>query len=471
VQVSTVRHALMFLVALGFGPGPLLAQTVELTIPEARAAAQGALLAGSPDVTAVLAEGLLQRDPDDYGTLMLLAWARIYLGEPKLAIAPARRALSVSKGHPAAGYEAATVLAKAAYDQGRRAAAIWWLRRASDFAQSDVDRAAVSDGIASIREQSPWRTNLAATVTPSSNVNGGSAETGGVGEWFGTPIFLSYSDDARAISGVGTTVDLGASYRVASGSGYQTYFGVRGYGASYVLTEKAYRPVILPNGQTVKDPVNGRDFAFAAVEVNFVHARLPSSGQGLLTFGGTLGQSWYAGSPLSHYGRIEASRRFPLGKAMEAELGLSLEQTISDTSDLHSFSPTLRGQISRNLKNADQLSLSLSLATTNASDAATESHEVRAGLGYGFGKPMGPFDVSLNLTAFAETFPFTSLGGTKAGERTDYGLTGTIEIGLPKAEMLGFVPTVSLSTGRTWSNVNRYKTVDLGLAFGLRSSF
>ncbi|WP_229804651.1 tetratricopeptide repeat protein [Neogemmobacter tilapiae] len=429
------------------------------------------LEAGDSYRATVLADGLLQRDPNDMQALHVKAWAAVLAGAPVQARPSAWKLYQVSRNDPAMRQEAAKLLAKVAYDRQNYGVAMWWLRRASDFATHPEELAEIADSIGNIRSQSPWRINLAFSATPSSNVNGGSSETGGSGEWFGIPIELRYDDSAQAISGIEIGGQLDVAYRVARSDKSQTMLGVRGLGSSAFLTEDAFREVMSADGDREQIKVRGRDFSYQAVEIYLAHSMRPASGNGLYVLSGRLGHSWSAGSPYTAYSQIEVTRYLRFGDKMTATLGADIRQVDYFDSDIRDLTPSLQGELAFDLPSGDGLAVGLSISDTRSNNAPNESQEAELSLNYSLGKPVGAFEISGGISANVEIFDVANLGGTRFGERKDYGVNGQLTLGLPEAQVMGFTPNFTISAGKTWSNVNRFKTVDLGVGFGWESRF
>jgi hypothetical protein len=462
--------------ALGFIPGPVLSEpaasgAVELTIDEARTLAVQYLETGELGRATVLADGLLLRDPSDRQALQIKSWAAILSGQPKAARPVAWKLYQVSANDPAMRQEAAKLLAKSAYDQQNYGIAILWLRRASDFATSPEEMADIAQSIGNIRSESPWRINLSFNATPSSNVNGGSSETGGSGEWFGIPIELRFDDSAQAIAGIeiGGQVDL--AYRLQESAQSQTLLGVRGVGTSAILTDDAFREELASDGGRNLVKVRGSDFAYEAAEIYLTHNFIPAPGEGYISISGRFGHSWYASSPYTAYSQIDITYYRNLNDTTTATLAGGLRQVDYFGSDTRDLTPSLRGDLGFTLASGDVLSVGLSLQETHSTGATNESQQAELNLDYSLAKAVGPFEVSGGLGANVELFDFANLGGTRFGERKDYGVSGQITLGLPQAQVMGFTPNFTVSAGKTWSNVNRYKTVDLGVGFGWESRF
>jgi hypothetical protein len=459
--------ALCLLLLAGHAAAETGNSTVKLGIDEARVVGEEALATGNPALAARIARGLLQRDDSDIGAWLMLGWAEIALRRPDAAGDAGSAAFRAAKGVPRARFAAAMLSAKAAYDGGRLTAAQFWLRRAGDAATSPEERAQAVAGFRSIRQQNKWSAVLNFSASPSSNINGGARETALTID--GRPITiggfpLTNNGEARALSGLEATLDLSFSYRLSESAKQQTSLGFRLYGATYALSDEAKR-------QTEESGTTGSDFAFTLVEASLRHVRLPASGKGTLSFGASLAQSWYGGQILNHSARIDVARAFPLGPNNTAQIAASLEQSISDTDDDRTLLGTLQGQVVMPLESGATLQFSAGLSGTESNDRRNEYVSLRGGVTYTLAKPVGPAEVTLGLSVSSRHYPATSVGSFNPEERNDLRVTGTVEMLLPKAEVMGFAPTVTLSAGRTWSNASRFETEDLGVAFGLKSTF
>lgn len=455
--------ALALLVSIAPATAEEPADTLSLSIDEARQLARAALAEGRADITAEIARGLLQRDPADIEALMMLGWAEVGLGNPRAARAAGARAYALARGKQPLRFDAARLAAKGAYDEGRLTLAGYWLRRAGDAATSPQERTEAVEGFRDVRSQNPWNTRLNFSLSPSSNINGGAKDDRLTID--GRPTGAILSPDAQALSGFEATLDLSTSYRLPSGPRSQTAVGVRLFGSTYAMSEEARR-------QTEERGTKGSDFAFAAVETSVRHLRLPESGKGTISLGFTVGQTWYGGQLLNHYARLDAARSFPAGEAADAAVSGSLEQSLSDRDDDRNFSATLNGQWNHELRSGAVLGFSAGISGTSSNDPSNEFTAVRGGVSYALARPVGPAEVTLGLSIAAKHYPSTFTGSLFGrGERDDLRVSGTVEMLLPKAEVMGFAPTVTLSAGRTWSNASRFETEDFGVAFGLKSTF
>lgn len=463
---ARIGAGLILALALGSGPAPTRAQggdgTLTLGIEAARALAAQSLRDGKPQLTAALAQGLLQRDPDDIDALMQLGWAEVALRRPDLARAAAVRAFVLARGNPPLRFAAARLAAKGAYDAGQLTRAAFWLRRAGDAATTPAERAEAEAGVRNIRAQNPWSNSLRFSLAPSSNINGGSQDQRLTID--GQPTGATLSPDAMALSGLEATLDISTSYRISQGPAQVTSLGLRAFGATYALSEEARR-------LTESRGTTGRDFAFAALEASVRQQRL-AAGDGRWNYGLTLGKSWYGGAPLGHYGRVDLARSFALGTATQAQLSGGLEQNWSDRDGSQTLLHTMQGQVVRQMGGGGTLALMLGVSGTSSSTRRNEYSGVNGAVSYALGQPIGPVAVTLGLAASTRHYPSTFTGSLFGdGPRQDRRLTATVEMALPEAAVMGFAPSITLSAGHNWSNVSRYELQDIGLGFGVKSTF
>ncbi|EEW25856.1 tetratricopeptide repeat protein [Rhodobacter ferrooxidans] len=438
------------------------AETLTLSIADSRALAVQSLQDGKPGLTAALARGLLQRDPGDIDALMLLGWAEVALQHPDQARTAAVRAFALAKGNPRLRFAAARLAAKSAYEAGQLTRAGFWLRRASDAASSPEEQAEAVAGYRNITAQNRWANRFSFALAPSSNINGGSQDQRLTID--GQPTGALLSPDALALSGLEATLDVSTSYRIASGPQHLTSLGLRAFGATYALSDAARR-------LTEATGTKGSDFAFGALEVSLRQQR-QAAGNGQWNYGLTAGKTWYGGSPMSRYGRLDLARSFALGAAAQAQVSGALEQGYSERDDSRTLLASLQGQVVRRLAGGGTLALVLGVSGTDSTSRRAEYRSINAAVSYALGQPVGPAEVTLGLAAAARHYPQTFTGSLFGdGPRQDNRLTATVEMVLPQAAVMGFAPSITFSAGHNWSNVSRFEQQDIGVAFGLKSTF
>jgi len=172
-----MRHRLICaaLLSLAVAVGGISARAgpVELTPGEMHVAANRALQSGNPGAALLLADALLERDPQDLTALLLKARAARDQSRFRTAIKTARQAWSISRA-PEERYASALIMAQALSSSGAKTRAQLWLRRAAQNAPDEaLKRLAVRD-FRYVRDTNPFSTQLRFSITPNSNINNGS---------------------------------------------------------------------------------------------------------------------------------------------------------------------------------------------------------------------------------------------------------------------------------------------------------
>lgn len=187
------------------------AQTLELSLAEGRIAARNAALGGNFPLARDLALALLEANPNDRSALIVLAAVQPRLGDPRAGRAAGARAFGLSKTD-AQRYEAARLTALAAANEDRFTLNQFWLRRAAVHAPTPQAFAQTRENYRGVRARNPFTANLAFSVTPSNNVNGGTDGSclfiPGLEDINGDPICGLLSGDAQALPGITAAADV-----------------------------------------------------------------------------------------------------------------------------------------------------------------------------------------------------------------------------------------------------------------------
>lgn len=434
------------------------AQTLTLDIPSARALAEQAVLGGNPALARQIALGLLQRDPNDPQALLALAAADILLGQPAAARTSAARAFRASTAKPQR-YQAARLAAKAAFDQGRLGIAQFWLRRALDQSPDPQSYQDTVAGFRQVQAQNPWRSTLQFSLQPSSNVNQGSSLDRLIID--GVPTILSFSGDARALSGLTYGLTVGGSYVLGQSATFRTEAGLRLVANGVVLSGAARH---LAAGAR-----NG-DYAYQAVEASVTH-RFVLGNELPMAVTALIGSNFYGGRHLTDYARAEldfATRltgRQSLGWQVLAERQWPVA-TGQPVTVLAS-----EGRYERQLRRGDRIGLQVGVVQQSSRDANAENLALTATLTYALARPVGPAQVDVSLSATQRNFPVYFSNIFNDSGRQDLKLGLGINLTFPQAQVWGFAPALSLTLSETASNISRYEQTAVGLQFGLKSLF
>lgn len=453
------------------GPCVAAAQDIDIPIPEARALATEAALSGDAETGRALAAALLQANPNDRTALLVLAIVEPQLGRPAQGRLAGARAYAVSVTN-AEKYEAARLTALAAANEGRFTLAQWWLRRALTVAPTPADAAQTTADARGLRNLNPWSTNLALSFAPSGNVNGGATnEFNGID---GEVVSERLSPGDRALSGWAGTIDISTRFRLAASQFYQTSISARAYVRGVLLSENA-RDFIARESRPSDPAVKNSDYSTALLEFGLRHDRAATNGT--YGFSLNLGQAWSKTDFDYTFLRIGADRRLAVSDAIDLSFAGSLEQRWDDDDDPNEWRYSLQGRLGRTLGNADVVSASLAYSgiETDAKNAASTTTTLQ--IGYRLARRIGPAEIELSVGLQNQAFPvfysFSFISGFFPidGGRDDTRVFGSLDLYFPDYSYAGFAPVVTISAGRTDSNVGRFDRDDASVSFAFRSTF
>lgn len=454
-------------------PAPGDDGSVTLSLDQSRALARGALRQGNAALAHRLASALLTRDPGDTEARLVLAASAARLGDPALAYDQAGRAFAQAQ-RDELRYEAANIAAEAAFLQGRKTLAQLWLRRAAQSAPDQTRKARTAQDYRAVRAQNPWRAQLDLSVAPSSNINNGASTDRLIVNGQSTQATLS--GDAQALSGLESRAVARLSYRLRGAPRSVTEFGLRVESRSYALSDSA---------KALAPAARGSDFAYGSVELLFNRHLRPVQSSGPLSFGATLGQSFYAGRDLGRYVQLRAGRGAQLAPAVQGAASALVERQWRARNDGgDTTSVALTGQLQRqfggnsggnsggSLPGGFSGSLHATLLHVSGEIANARSTTLRVGARISPDRAIGPVRPSFSLSASLRDFPSYSLGLVSLPNgRQDTTVSADVDLLFPKLDVWGFAPTLTLTAARGRSNISRFETRQLGVSFGFQSLF
>ncbi|PJJ86511.1 Tfp pilus assembly protein PilF [Brevirhabdus pacifica] len=442
-------------------PAPDASGAVTLDLDQSRALARGALRQGNAGLAHRLASALLRADPADAEARLILAASAAQLGEPALAYAEALRVHGQTDNR-ALRYEAAHVAAEAAFLQGRESLAQIWLRAAAQDADDDARMRQTAQDYRAVRARNPWRTQLSFSLAPTSNINNGASTDRLIVNGENTQATLS--GDAQALSGMESRAVAQLGYRLAGDAGQMTEFGLRLENRSYLLSDSA---------KARAPGARGADFRYGSVELSVNrHLRRPGS-TGPLSFGATVGQSFYGGRDLGQYLQLRAGRGATLAPGVNGALTLLVERqwrAVGDGGDTDTLA--LGGQLQRHFAAGFTGGLRLGLMHVAGEMRNARQNTLSLGVNIVPDRPWGPVQPGLTLGASLRDFPDYVLGLASVPDgRQDTRLSAELELLFPKLDAWGFAPTLTLTAARGSSNISRFDTRQLGVSLGFRSLF
>jgi len=447
--------------ALGLlGAGAAAAETLSLPVPAARGLARDAFRAGEFQLANQLANALLQARPGDTAALLLLAATEPLLGRPE-AGRKAGRAAWRSTDVEGLKHEAAFYTARAALFEGRYTAAQIWLRRAYETTEDAAKRDSIALDYQRLRAVNPWTSSLSFSISPSSNLNGGSSYDLLLIE--DLPIYGFLSGSAQALSGTTATVEASLGYKVFRSRTQETVLGFTGLHSFNTLSSEAKQ--IAPDS-------TGSDFNQALVEISLEHrwatapAPLPDS------YALSAGKRFFGGEALDDYARLALQRDYSLSDTMGLRLGTTVEQHWSQSGSADTLGVELSAQLATELPWGDALSFGLS-GSEAYSDSDNQSYTGwQAIVAYEIAEPVGPVALTLSLGYEVSDYPVYSIGIFEVpGGRRDEELSAALDMRFPTVSIMGFEPVLTVSGAWSNSNVSRFEGETLGLSLGFRSAF
>ena len=436
------------------------AQTT-LNPDEFRAAATAALRNGDAATARRYAEALIARDSTDLNAQLILARAARDMGDMAPARAAARTAWQLAKTD-AERYAAALITAQILSSDGKRTRAQLWLRRAAQNAPNDMLRARAERDFRYVRQRNPWKTDLAFTLAPNSNINNGSVRDRSrlnyaISELlFGEPIEYELSDTAQAIAGV----EIGFSVR----SRYRFHQTPRtAHDAKVALS---YRSFSITDDLGDAD-IDGSDFAFGALSFGYGFRSMSDDRKREFAADIEAGQTWYGGARYASYLRAQAQQTWKDGPARQYRLGTELERQWGQaTPDVDSIG--VSASVTQGFATGNTGFLGLYALATQSPDRTAEYTEITLRTGLALKKPVMGAAIQFGIGASLRDYDFSR--DARDG-RQDHRLFADVTATFTEIDYYGFNPTVSLSASSTDSNIGLYDVNRVGLNFGIKSAF
>ncbi|MGZ9810598.1 tetratricopeptide repeat protein [Pseudoroseicyclus sp. H15] len=470
-----MKHVLAAL-ALALCPLTAGAQEIELSPAELRAVAVQVLREGNPWEAVRLSQLLLQRDPYDDVAAYVKAEALLALGRPELAARFGKAAFRNTE-EDILRFQAARLTALAQSQSGNLTWAQLWLRRATPYVPDPQARAELERDYRLLRAANPLSLSFGFSVTPTQNINGGSAaETIQLPSLPGIDFVLS--PDARPLSGVQFYGSANLSYRLAETERTRTSFELEAEGRTYALSRSAQETL-----DNANIDASGSDYSDATLTIGLERVVAPETGPDRLTFGIDYGQVWYGGDPLRDFLRLDGEMRFlqENGGALVFSGEAEYQREAPQTSSSGAPAPreeywTLNTRLRHILPASDfgrlTLTYELEAALTDEPDTGYTSFSL--GGEYSLNEPVtfasaiGPLGVSFGGSLEPRFYEDTIYA---SGERQDIRGRTYLTLDLPKFEVYGFVPSVTLEANHTWSNVDFFERDDVRLSLDFRSAF
>lgn len=436
------------------GAAPVAAQQIDLTPQEAFAFGMQQLGQGNPGVAFQIASALVQRSPESYNALMLLASSGSAIGKHDVSSDAGKRAFKVARNDAERG-RAARLVAATHFRAKQHTRAELWLRRASVHAGTKAEEHIIKREFAAVRRQNPLTVSLNFSLAPNSNVNNGSSsET--ITIW-NLPFRLSA--DAQALSGYEASLGINLNYRLSQTRKQSTSVGLSLFGRTFELSEES---------KTAAPDVKGSDYSYSVAELSITQKRVIFQKLGVTSLGAMTGQNWYGGDPLNRYKRLTLGQGFRIGQRTSGNLRFTREWQTSIASEVES---QIRGtdlSFSHRLAKGGTIDLSLGSKSTSSDDVFGEYKSGKLGLRYSFAKPVLGTRLSLSMGLEKRDY---DLSRYDIDGRHDETLTAGISMVFTNIDYFGFSPSMNIDASRTSSNISLYDRESVGVRFGFQSNF
>ncbi len=421
--------------------------TVEVTPASGRALARQALQTGNPDLAARIAAQLVQANPKDVGALLLLTAGLERSGQPEQAIAAGRKAYGLATTE-AQRFEAAYLVAEALSVADRPGQAKFWLRRADSHSPGPAQSAVLRDAFQKLDARTPLKFSVTFAGGPTNNVNGGSLHDSF--DFLGIPIPI-----AQALPGWVLLTTSQLSYRIIA----------RPDRVAQLYAIARQRNVWLsPRALDLQAGATNADYLYNSLDlggsVNWV-----SSAALAFSLDARAGRRWLGGEVQSDQQRLVFGTTRAQAAGRLARLDLTAETTrIPGTPRANSLRLAADGSLSQPLSGG-VLRFDLGLANLDATAPGIAYRALSAGLDWQPDKPVLGLNVEFFLQGELRDYWKT------IGYRPDMQVEAGAMARFPKASAYGFVPTVTLSASRTFSELAVRDTANIAVAFGVSSSF
>ena len=436
---------------------PAIAQSTDISLDQAELLSFQLVANGQYDSAAALARTILEGNPDSQAAWLALSQAETGAGRTASGVRAAKSAWRNSTT-ATERYSSSIVAAQALARDGKRLQAQLWLRRAAQHAPRDDFKARAEQDFKYVRATNPLRANLRFSISPSSNINNGSANAQAS---FGGLSFL-LDGEARALSGIVYQLGGDLSYTMLLSERQNLTFGVELDTYSYTLSSSA---------KALAPAASASNYAFQELRFTVGSKRKDADGDNYIQFGVTFGQNWYGGSPLTQFAGAHLSRTIAVGQRARLQFGASAERQRRQDSDLRSATVWQSfASYTLPLENSNTISIRAEISDTDSGSASVAHNAKRLDIGYRLGRPV--FGKSyLELSLGAEKRDYDRVTILAPAPRSDTRLSASATMTFTDLDYFGFSPTATVSASRNSSNVSLYETRNLGVRFGLRSSF
>ncbi len=421
--------------------------SVEVTPESGRALARKALLTGNPDLAARIAAQLVQANPGDVGAWLLLTAGLERSGHPDQALDAGRKAYALATTEPQR-FEAAYLVAEALSVADKPVQAKLWLLRADGHSPGPQQSAVLHDAFNKLDARTPLKFSMTFAGGPTDNVNGGSLHDSFNFGPFTIPI-------ARALPGWSLSTSAQLSYRIIAKPDRT---------AQLYATLRQRNVWLSPRAHDLQPEAHNADYLYNSLDLGGGTSWVSSPALAF-SLDARAGRRWLGGGVQSDQQRLVFGTTKALARNRLAHLDLTAEATqIPGVSRANSLRLAADASLSQPLK-AGTIRFDLGLTQLGAAAPGIAYRAVSAGLDWQPGKPILGLDIEFFLQAELRDY------WKSIGFRPDAQLETGVMARFPNAAAFGFVPTVTLSASRTFSEIVVHDTANIGVAFGLSSSF
>ncbi|MDX8349885.1 hypothetical protein SLH49_18005 [Cognatiyoonia sp. IB215446] len=449
---------------IGFS-GPVTAQA---TSAATQAEAEAALVGGNPARTVILANQLLEDNPDSFAALFLLALAQSDLDLPREAAASAGRAYRVASSEETR-LQTARLAATAHFRAKQYARSEFWFRRAANHIATEDDAEAIVRGFQRAREANPITTQYTASIAPSDNINDGSDAARLCFENLDGTCFieLDLREDQLALSGLEYNGSARIQYELSKTPRQTTTIGGLIFGQGVVFSDETETLLSESESEIVRD-LRPSDFAAFLAQFSLEQQQADFSPLGPTRIAYNYGRYWRGGDLLVDYHDLILGQIVPFEGGRSFALESSVRQQRAQAPGLiDSTIYNLSGSYQWRFDNRDVTTLTLASKYNDASEESTFV-EYRLRSDYALGRQI--FQTRWSTFAEIGYRSFDEFSSTLDGRRDRFASAGVTAV-FEEVSYFGFSPSMSLFASRTDSDVSFIDSSKASLSFGIASNF
>lgn len=420
------------------------------------------LRAGQAQDAVKVADSLLARDAEDVSALILRTEAAIAMRDYAAAVKFGRQAYR-NASNSNRKFAAARLVALAHSQSKNDTLAQLWLRRARQFSPDAQTAQGIAKDYQFLRKRNPWSTQLRFGITPSTNINNGSANE--TTQLFGLPFEFQLDGEARALSGLQISGGFDTRYRLSQSNDAITFLTLSADMRTYVMSSAAKEQA--PDAK-------GNDFGDANLSFGINHKRILSEGANPTDFLLQFGQAWFNGDDFndiladSRFAQVGAAHSWNVGEDDLITATLSLRKDVYTDGDPDAQSVAFSTRWTHQRDNDDRVSLRINAVEKKSENPENDYTSMSYSALYDIAKPIYGMRFGFGANYATRDYDASSYAPGPREDRT-YGLTMSME--LTKVEFYGFRPVINMEVSRNENSINLFDRDYSNLGFDLRSSF